>query len=394
MSRMTLLVGIFLIGVLLAACAPKVTPAEKPVAPEDLTQKTQVSGKSAPGGWEGEWEKVVRAARKEGTLNYYAGLAGASILRERAGMFKEKFGFDLYITTGRTAEIQAKIEQERRNGLFIADLMTSGPNSGLKFKNEGWLIPMKPVLILPEVVNQELWYGGKMEWVDIEEQYIPLFANYPSHTIFINTNLVKPGEIRSYYDLLDPKWKGKIIMDDPTMDGAAQTAFQGLLYNKAVDLDFFRQLVANSPMITRDKRLLMEWLARGKYSISWGGSTSRLSEFIHAGAPVMPVEEIKEGNLGGSGGSAIGIMNRGPNPNAAKIFANWYLSREGQDLIQRTVLKQSARIDISTEGIPSYLQRKPGVKYFPKPNESEEWILKYGDEYDRLAREVFAPLLK
>lgn len=389
MKRIVMFLGTLLIGALVLGCAPKpVEPKAEPTAPE-----AHVKSIEAKEGWAVEWDNMLSMARKEGSLHVYSSSAGER-LREQTSLFKSKYGVELKLTIARSEALRSKIIQERRAGLFIADLLLEGPSSSIKSKSDGWLTPMKPWLVLPEVTDQKLWYGGKMEWADVDEKYIPLYTNYPSHPIFINNKLVKPEGIRSYYDLLEPKWKGKIIMDDPTTDGSAQTAFQTLIYNKSANLDFFRQLVAQEPMITRDKRLLMDWLAKGKYFIAWGGSTSRLAEFMLAGAPVMALENMKEGNQAGSGGSAMGIMDKGPNPGAARVFVNWFLSREGQELAQRDSLKQTARVDISTEGIPSFLLRKPGVKYFPKPNEYEEWVSKYEDEYNDLARQVFAPLLK
>lgn len=273
--------------------------------------------------------------------------------------------------------------------------MISGPGSILSFlKPTGALDPLRPVLVLPEVVDEKLWYGGKFEWADTEERYLLLFASFPSHMVVVNANMVKPEEIRSYYDLLNPKWKGKIIMNDPTIGGGGSAAFNALVYNKVVDLDYFRQLIANNPIMLRDQDLQLTWVAQGKYSIAFWVSTSRLSYFIEAGAPLKNLDDIKEGTYLGSGGSSLTIINKAPHPNAAKAFINWFLSKEGQVQFQKQVMKQSARNDIPPEGIPLSLQRKPGAKYFPKPDEKEAWNLKHQDEYIKIAEQLFAPLLK
>ncbi len=99
-----------------------------------------------------------------------------------------------------------------------------------------------------------------------------------------------------------------------------------------------------------------------------------------------------EGSAAGSAGSSISIFNKAPHPNAAKVFINWFLSREGQTINQKSVRKQTRRIDVAAEGIDAFETRIQGVKYFPMPDEKEKFILTEATRYRQLAEQLFAPL--
>src|SRR3990167_8066118 len=89
---------------------------------------------------------------------------------------------------------------------------------------------------------------------------------YPTINLAINTEHVNQDEVKSYYDLLNPKWKGKIVMSDPTINGTGGSAFAVLGF-QLLNLDFFRQLSRQELMITRDERLMVDWVAKGKYAM-------------------------------------------------------------------------------------------------------------------------------
>ncbi len=165
-----------------------------------------------------------------------------------------------------------------------------------------------------------------------------------------------------------------------------------MLYNSLVDQDFFRKLAAQKNMMTRDQDLQATWLAKGKHPIALWPTTGAVAKFIEAGAPVRPISDTKEGAVAGSAGSGIGIFNNAPHPNAAKVFINWFLGREGQSITQRSVRKQTRRIDVAPEGLSAFEARIPGVKYFPMPDEKEKFILTESKKYKQLAEQIFAPL--
>ena len=388
MKTRLFLLNIFLVGAILFAFIPKAVSVERSITAAPVIKKTQDMEKEA---WKADWEMTLKKARQEGEVAIIGGTSVAG-LKNSTKLFKEKFGIDLIITTGRDASLAPKLIEERRTGLYLQDVMISGHTTMIStLKPAGFFDPLTPVLALPEVVDQKLWYEGRFDWAD-EGHYVFNYALYPHHFVVINTDLVKPGEIKSYYDLLNPKWKDRVIINDPTTSGMGNSGFISMVHNSLVDQNFFRQLASQKNMMTRDQDLQATWVARGKYPIALWPSLGVMARFIDAEAPVKPITDMKEGTSAGSTGSALCLFNKAPHPNAAKVFINWFLSREGQAINQKVIGKQTRRIDVSPEGLQPFETRIPGQKYFPKHDEREGFILKESKKYRQLAGQIFAPL--
>src|SRR3990167_6091855 len=193
-----------------------------PPTPASTTPDLSKGGGATPlkQGWEVEWQKTMAEARKEGTVSIYASLI-APYLREQAPAFKAKFGIDLDITTGRGSDMAQKLIRERAGGIYLADVVIAGLNTFFgDVKKTGVTETMSAKLILPEVIDPKLWYkGDQLPWAD-NERHIFSFYAYPNRDIAINTDLVKPEEIQSWQDLLEPKFKGKIVWSDPSIAGS------------------------------------------------------------------------------------------------------------------------------------------------------------------------------
>ncbi len=137
----------------------------------------------------------------------------------------------------------------------------------------------------------------------------------------LNTKLVKADGIKSYWDLLNPKWKGKISAFDPRRTGRGQS-IRSINYNEKVGRKFlFRLFNEMDMMISVDQRSLGDWLAHGIYAIClWCSDVGTLRDDLKQ--PVDTVENIKEGSsLSGRFGS-MAFMDRAPHPNAAAVFIN------------------------------------------------------------------------
>jgi ABC-type Fe3+ transport system substrate-binding protein len=132
---------------------------------------------------------------------------------------------------------------------------------------------------------------------------------------------------------------------------------------------------------SRDGRLITDWLAQGKFALSVLTSPSRTG-FEKAKAQGLPVDwfgptQFKEGVNLASGSNNIALINRAPHPNAAKLFVNWFLSREGQIFTQKVGAARgesidSLRIDIPKDDVPPDFRRQKGVKYFD--TDRPEWM--------------------
>lgn len=372
--------------ILLLACAQRSAP---PVKPETAGTESQKSQPAAREPWEDRWEKTVTEAKKEGKVIIYTGI-GALERQALSDGFRKKFGIQTEWVAGRGSELFQKVNTEYRAGIYLVDLYFSGTTTMLtQMKPAGILSPLAPVLFLPEVTNPSLWYENKLPWLD-KEQYIITFQAAPGQSIFFNTKLARLDEVDSFKKLLNPRWKGKILMNDPTVAGNGNFIFSTSVAFFTGE-SYWREFARNqAPVIMRDQRLLVEWVALGKYVVSLGGSSGPDEEFINAGAPLERANP-SEGSALTTGFGAIVLVNKSPHPNAASIFVNWLLSKEGQTIYAEASGRQSARTDVPVDNIPPTARRLPGVNYVN--SETEEFRLK-GPEYMRLAQEIFGPLMR
>ena len=131
--------------------------------------------------------------------------------------FNKEFPFIKVISaTGRAADLMTRILAERRADRYLADVMASGPNGPRMLYLGKALDPIAPTFILPEVIDGSNWYGDKHWYADPENQHIFMFEGTINSTgLSYNTKLMSPGDIKSIWDLLAPKWKGKLLGMDP-----------------------------------------------------------------------------------------------------------------------------------------------------------------------------------
>ncbi|MDP2643734.1 MAG: extracellular solute-binding protein [Desulfobacterales bacterium] len=345
----------------------------------------EAAGPGAP--WEAQWEKTVAAAKKEGKVVIYSS-GGKETQTAFGDGLKKNFGIETDWVGGRGPALSEKIMRERSAGLHIADVVIGASQPALMtLKPAGALQKLEGELILPEVIDPKAWLYGEFPWLD-KDRYILAFMAYPDTTYIMNTNMVPPSELTSFKDLLDPKWKGKIVMDDPTFPGSGGAFFIGI--SKIMGLDFMRQLVKQEPVLTRNRRLLVEWVARGKYAIGLAPHTPFLAGFQNAGAP-LAIGRAKEGSYFNSGIGILSLMKEAPHPNAARVFANWILTKEAQIAHAKITQQQSYRDDIPIDYLAPIRRRDPDIKYTRLV--TEEYLQNYRSNL-KLSKEIFEPLKK
>jgi ABC-type Fe3+ transport system substrate-binding protein len=199
---------------------------------------------------------------------------------------------------------------------------------------------------------------------------------------------VKAGEIKSYRDLLKPQWAGKILLSNPSVIGTGSGWFRE--NGKDLGMDFMRALVRQKPFIVNDSRQAAEWLARGKYPVLIAGSGDPLADFIQDGLPVAIVEAQDSRRTLSPSSGIVSLINRAPHPNAAKLFLNWILTKEGQTIMTTTIGLASRRTDVPTAHLLPEVVPQPGKKYIEYTEESTTGA----EEAQKLAKEIFGPLLK
>lgn len=336
-----------------------------------------------------DWDKLVEGAKKEGTVVLQS-TAGAETRTILVPAFKEKFGISIDYVSGKGAEVAQKLITERRNGLYTADVYMGGTTTLFsQLKPAGAIDPLRPELVLADVIDPKVWYGGEPTWLDKEQMILSLTGS-PSGRMAVNSNLVKAEDIANWKDLLNPRWKGKVSINDPTAAGAGNKAFGVLL--AVLGVDFFKQLVQQEPAVLRDQRLQVEWVAQGKYPLAIAPKSDPVAEFVNAGAPITIVTP-REGIFLTSGSGNIALVNRAPHPQAAKVFINWLLTREGQSLFVQAQKTHSLRLDVPVTYVGSDRLREEGIKYFVHAD-NEEFEKKLAVEYREVAISLFGILVR
>ena len=328
-----------------------------------------VSAQSADRG-PGVWEKTVEAAKREGEVHVYIGGWGP-VLDE--GVFQKRFPeIKLVGVASRGGgEIAQRILAERRAGKYLADVSIEGFNSNylLLHKKAKAFDPIQPVLIFPEVGDQSKWWQGRHMYLDPEGKYVFRFTGIPqTGGAHYNTKLVQPKEIKSFWDFLQPKWKGKIESRDARVPGPGNGALRFFYHTPELGPKFIKRLFSETDLtLFRDRRLGSDWLITGKFALCF--FCAGIPEAKKQGLPVDTFGTMKEGAGLVSQYGTIGLVNKAPHTNAAKVFINWFLSREGQLTLQKALAKagdtipDSLRIDIPKDDIPPEDRRQEGYTY-------------------------------
>ena len=320
--------------------------------------------------WQTNWEQTVAAAKKEGRLNFYVGRYGSEpLLNEFRKEFPE---IKLVTVNGSGNSLGTRIITEIRAGHVVADLFSGGANTNYEVLYEGKALDsIKSLLLLPEVLDESKWYEGRHRYTDPEQRHVFIYiANPSSSGFYYNTNMVNPKEIKSYWDLVNPKWKGKYVSQDPLSTGLG-ASLQFYYYHPDLGPDYIRKLFGEmQPVYGRDRRQITDWLAQGRYAMCVG-----CRDTARAKSQGLPVDELdnvdwKEGVQLTSGGGSMSYIKGAPNPNAAKLFVNWFLSRRGQIALQKYQdlygedAPNSRRIDIPKEGLVPVNRMHSGKRYF------------------------------
>ncbi len=360
----------------------------EPKAPQ-FTAQTKINDTEVKKeAWQMQWDKTLIQARKEGRVTIYTDIR-PTVRDAWIKNFKDRFGVDIEFVAGRGAVTSQKLLTERKAGIYTGDITISGLTTlYLVLEPAGLFEDFEKHLFLPDVLDTKAWYDGHLPWFT-EKRLIFLWRLYPTKPLWVNTQFVKPGEIKSYRDLLKPQWKGgKFVLNDPTISGSGSKWFEVYVREQFLGIDYMKSMVKQEPIITRDLRLGAEWVAMGKYPLSIGLEWSNYEPFVTAGAPLDSVETEVPYYLT-SGSANLAWLKDAPHPNAAKLFVNWLLSKEGQLLAQQAERSQSAREDTGIEDLEVF--RKKGVKYF---NANTEDMYNNLEPLKQMAKEIFGPLVK
>lgn len=386
MNNLTRGLVVIVLGFLAIACTPvSVTPESKTAAPAARPAEPQSRD---------SWDNLVAEAKKEGLVSIFSAGPGPTTRIAVSTGFKERYGIEVEFTTfQRGEELATRLQREQLAGLNTLDVIFAGTTTILVvLKPANLLGSTESFLILPEVKDPNLWTGGRFPFVDSEKKAIQMIASIQRYIVF-NTELVQKGELTGYKDLLNPRWKGKITMNDPTLSGPGVSLLTFLardIWNLDEAKDFLRRLVVDQEVvIQRDVRLHLETVARGKYAIGLGPWPDVFTELLRAGAPLDAVI-TKEGVTVSAAAGALGLPVKQAHPNATRLFVNWFLAKEGQTALSKAYGWPSMRTDVPTDHIHPLFLPQPGEKLFP----DDEAKVLYGGRMRAINEEVIREAMK
>ena len=339
--------------------------------------------------WQKKWDTAVAQAKKEGKV-VVLGPPGDGIRDAITQGFTKAFPeITIEFSGGRGGEMATKIKAERDAGLYSVDIVINGVSTAdAYFKPMKALDPIEPALILPEVTDPKYWRDNRLEFSDRSTHLDLIFSTQTNVPVIFNPAQVKAEEVDELYKLLDPKWKGKIAVQDPIPSGTGNGVFRWLWHVLGPEKakDFYRKIRAQAGAVDRDQRRQIEWVAQGKFPLNFGPGTV-MYQLEQRGLKFGVVSEFKDyGSYLTPGFGSAMLINQAPHPNASKVFLNWLLRKDGQTAFSKGMGYVSRRVDVATDHIPSYWVPKPGVKYWPGYYEEDA---KMSPEQEKFLKTLF-----
>ncbi len=332
-----------------------------------------------------DWEKTVAAARKEGSVVISA-LSG-ELLRQALLSFEQDYpGIKVEYHAMNGRDFRSRVLKERELGLNLWDLRIGGIDADTyEFASRGILDPIRPVLMLPEVVDPGKWMGGfdgaNSIFADKGKKYVLRTSGLLTGELMVDRDMVSEADFKSPRDLLDPRWKGKIVMQDPRLPGAGNAALATLLNQYGEG--FVRDLLTKQNIVASDNRRQMaEWMVLKRHHIALGlGSAGPITEFQKQGLG----KNIKSFATDSIAGNAVILLNKAPHPNAAKVYINWLLSQKGQTRLAEIGKTNSWRVDVKP-GDPSLAMDPKRVQQYT--NITDEKNVAVRQRAEELAKEL------
>lgn len=356
MHKKQLFIGLFAIVVVLLSaisCAPppKTVTAPAQVQPTAGQAATPASNPLTPASQDA-WAQIESAARKEGKLTLYTWGVTGQAAAKMGRAFKVAYGIEIETVTGIIPTLIERLKTEQAAGKYIADTFDASSSSLLIVKDAGL---SQPIGNLPALARKSDFKENPL--IEPDGHLMTVSPSYRS--ILVNTNLVKPSdEPKSYQDLLDPKWKGKIVLPSPVNAVGLNTLY-ALKEKFGLDDEYFRKLAKNDPVIVATDREAADMVIRGEAYLAPNTTSSQASSAAAKGAPVKGIFPVEGATV--QFGNTWSFIKNAPHPNAARVFLNWLLLSEGQKTYSEAMSWTPLRNDLP-DYVPAPLQMPKGFK--------------------------------
>jgi iron(III) transport system substrate-binding protein len=327
------------------------------------------------------WEQVVAAAKKEGAVAVI-GPQGSETRDALTRGFQKKYpDIRVELVSMGGSQIGPKLLNELAASRLTTDVVITGSTTALETLVPGKAAaPIKTALGGPNTRDVSKWRGGKLMFSDEAQTYNLIFSSYVKAPFIYNSNLASAGDFKSWKDLLEPKWHGKIALKDPLSAGGGLGNSTLWYSHENLGKDFIRRLLTQKDIVMpRDDRQMLDFAARGKYPIAIGPSDVLTNEFIGRGLPLKHLhpETLKEGTYITAGNGTLVIVRNAPHPNALRVYVDYLLSPEGQLEWSKAAGFASLRRDVPKDHVQDILVPKEDMSY---PLISTEKYVRLRDE--------------
>ncbi|MDO8636924.1 MAG: ABC transporter substrate-binding protein [Dehalococcoidia bacterium] len=342
--RKSCLIALLAVLVLLIACAPQAVPSpaptQAPIVTPSATVPPSIATTNAPSpiSQQDPWAKVIEAAKKEGKLTVYAYWTGDTTLKLQQTI-KDKYGITVEFIGGRGATQLERLLTEKRTGAMTADVFISSAPFVVNAQKSGLTVSLPDLPALKE----------KDVWVLLPDAHSAdrkfLYLGFQTQPSAINTKLLTPATApHSYKDLISPAWKGKMLLTSPDTYVGMYSMFVPLINQGVVSMDFIKALGDQDTALKVSADDAFQALARGEKAFFINATSSVMAQYVAQGAPIKAVA-MDEGTTAQLN-PAMAAIAGGPDPNAAKVFVNWLLTKEGQDVLGQAQSINSIRKDV------------------------------------------------
>jgi ABC-type Fe3+ transport system substrate-binding protein len=309
-----------------------------------------------------EWDELVRAAQAEGSVVVATSPATDPSWRAAVNdTFSPRYNVRFEAVPLGAGELNTRLKRERAANQLTIDASVGG-TSAYFLLDDNLIDTMPSLLVQPEVTDPKGWRNGRLKVMGPDPGYFLQVSEWVMTDLVVNRDVVDPRQLQTWQDLLKPEFRGKIAAFDPRPAGAGEAT--GIYLYTTFGRDYVERLyVGQQPQLTTESRQLAEWVARGTYPIGLSLLPSTIEPLRAEGFPlerVFPADD--RGHLTGGAGFIM-TLNGKPHPNAAKLFANWHASKEGQEVWSRTVREPSLRTDVDLSALPGYVVPRAGATY-------------------------------
>jgi ABC-type Fe3+ transport system substrate-binding protein len=334
------------------------------------------------------WDSILAKARTEGTVTV-AGPGTADARRSLTKSFEDRYGIRVEYDGSRSSDQRTQIINQRAAGIYQNDVWITGFGTVEGLDVPTFFEPLEPLLLLADVKAAKTWLNGHL-WHNAKDRRIFGHAARLFGGLAVNPQNVKTEVVKSFKDLLKPQYKGKIISDDARVAGVGQGFFTYLYMGKEFGFgpSFIKRFIEEQDLIfTRNSRQAADWIANGRYMFWPAPDTRPVAELQGKGVPIEH-RCLENGQWLSMGSGGVGVFSKAPHPNAAVIYVNWLLSKEGQANYAEGGDTASRRVDVPAK-ISSCFVPMAGKNYFWVDSADALAMRKPGGELVQFLKSVY-----